>query len=153
MVDLLPRRPPHVADPHVVRARLDREPEWISEAERDDAPHVRVRAQRIRVVGETLARLWVDPDHGPVEEHGLASGTSCALCAQRTALGGRRRQIRSTGPRRVAAAVPRLAPVGVVEAGAVPAARVERAVDAEEERADRVARELLAPTLHEDVLL
>ena len=53
---------------------------------------------------------------------------------------------------RIAARVLRLSVVDEGEAGAVAAAHVERAVRAERERADRVARELLAPVADQHLL-
>ena len=90
----------------------------------------------------------------PSRETGSPAGAQ-VLAAQRAPFGGRRRQ-RGAGPaRRVAAGVDRaavLAVVDEVEAGAVAAAGVERAVGAELQGADRVAGVLLAPVLDQHLL-
>ena len=72
------------------------------------------------------------------------------LAAQRAAL-GRRIAARVDG-RRAAGAAAQLAVVGAVEARPVAAAHVERAVGPEGDRADRVARELLAPVVDQHLL-
>ena len=85
------------------------------------------------------------------------SGRRRAMSCERSAPPSacRRGQGRPGAPRRVAARVARvavLAVVGEVEARAVAAADVQRAVGAEDQVADRVARVLLAPALEQHLL-
>ena len=86
--------------------------------------------------GSAGAGVGVDADDRAVEADRVA-GRAQVLAAQRAALGGRRGQGRADAAGRIAARVARapvLAVVDEVEARAVAAARVERAVGAERER-------------------
>ena len=130
-VDLLPVVPADVADPELVGAGPDREAERVAEAVGDDPARVRVGARRragcraapAPVSGST--RMIV-----PSSADRVAGGAE-VLAAQRAALGGRRRLRAADAAGRVAARVERdarLAVVDEVEARAVAAADVERAV-------------------------
>ena len=91
----------------------------------------------------------VDAQDGAVEHHRLA-GRAEALAPQGTASARWRALGAADRDRRIAARVERVAVLPVideVEARAVTAADVQRAVGTEHERADGVARVLLAPVL------
>ena len=106
------------------------------------------------VVGKRSSRRRVDAEERPVQAGGVAGGAQ-VLAAQRAALGGGWGENSADATRRVAAGVERaavLAVVDEVEAGSVAAAHVQGAVGAEVERADRVARILLAPVLDQHLL-
>src|SRR5262249_7283903 len=89
-----------------------------------------------------------------------AVGAADALAAQRASLRAGRAQRGAgragwvaTGIRLVAGIIRAVLPVvDVVEAGAVPGTGVEIPIAAEQERADRVAGELLAPVVDEHLL-
>src|SRR5205823_12166598 len=66
-VDLLPVVPTDVADPEVVRPRLDREAKRIAQTVSDDAPGIGVGARPERVVGETGAVRRVHPQDRPAQ--------------------------------------------------------------------------------------
>ena len=126
----------------------------------DDAARVGVGRAGQRVAGARRARVGIDPDHAAVERDRVGRRTQ-VLRAQRAALGGGRRPNRSDAARRIAARVARrraagsaseLSPVVRVEGRAVAATRVERSVGPEHEVADRVARKLLAPIVHQHEL-
>ena len=154
VVDLLPVVPADVTDPDVVRARADREPEGVAEAVGDDPAGVGVGAEPERVAREGSARGLVDAQHGAVERDRVRRRAQ-VLAPQGAALGRGRCQGAAAVAGRVAAGVERvpvLSPVREVEARAVAAAHVERAVRAERELADRVTRVLLAPVLDQHLL-
>ena len=89
-------------------------------------------------------------------EPGRVAGGAEVLAAQRAALGASAasacRRRRPADRRTGSCGRAELAVVDVVEARAVAAGHVERAVGAEREVADRVARELLAPVLDQHLL-
>ena len=148
-VDLLPVVPADVAEPDLVGARPEREPERVAEAVGDDPAGVGIAVAEQGVAGESGASGGIDPEDRAVERDRVAAGAQ-VLRSERPA-GGRRRGLRPTDPSRgIVAGVLRaalLAVVGDVEVGAVTAADVEGAVGTERQVADRVAGELLAPVL------
>ena len=127
----------------------EREPERVAQAVRDDPARVGVGAADERVAGSAGAGVRVDAQDRAVEAGGSPLvRRSWLRSAPPSAVGGVMRA--ADAARRVAARVERvavLAVVGEVEARAVARADVERAVGAEGELADRVARVLLAPVL------
>ena len=148
-VDLLVVLPADVADPDLVRAGADRDPEGVAQPGGDDAAAVRVAAREVRVSGEPRPGHRVDADHGAVEARRVARRVG-VLRPQRAALGARGRH---RPARRVSArVVGRLAVVGVHEARPVARAGIERPVGPELDVADRMARELLAPVVDQDLL-
>ena len=151
-VDLLGGVPTDIADPDVA-ARGEVEAERIAQAFGDDPARVRVGAGEHRVGADALAGARVDADQRPVEAHRIPRRPQ-VLAAQCAALGVRRRRV-GAGVRVVAWVhrIPVLAPVGEVERGAVAARRIEGARGVHLQRADRVARVLLAPVLDQDVLV
>ncbi len=142
-VQLLDGVPADVAQPHLVRAGPDREPEGIAEAVRDQPALVRVGGEGEGVVRQPLARRRIEAEQGPVQAQWIAAGAEI-LRAQRAAL---RRRV-AAHVRRAAA----LAVVGECEARGVAGAHVQRAVGPERQRPHGVARVLLAPVLDQDVL-
>ena len=146
-VDLLPGQPANVARVDVGRARPEGEAERVAQAVGDD-PAVVDRAGA-GVAGERIAGVGIHADDRPVEPGGVG-GREGVEAAERPALGGRRGLGLAGGARMVAAGVDRravLAVVGERVAGAVAGADVERAVRAELQVAERVARILLAPVV------
>ena len=148
--------PADVADPELVGSGADGDAERIAEpvarrCGRRRATETRsadCRGARRRSAGRRAgscrrrSRIRSRSGRGPA---------SAARRPRRSAASGcrpRRRADRRTGFTGEAD----LAVVDAGEARAVAAAHVERAVGAERQRADRVARELLAPVLDEDVL-
>ena len=144
-VDLLPGVPADVADPELLRAGPETEPERVAQAVGDDAAGVVVGARGERVAGQPHAGVRVDPDDRAVERHRLTGRPAHRLRSQRTALGGGRRQVGARRRRRITAGVLGLAVVDVVVARPVAGTRVQRPVRAEPDGADGVAGELLAP--------
>src|SRR5206468_1069596 len=105
-------------------------------------------------VGSQARPVRVHPDDRPVEA-GRVAPRADVLAAERAALRARR-GLRSPNPgRRIAAGVPGLSPLPVVDeavARAVAAAGVERPAAREDEVADRVALVLGAPVVDQHVL-
>ena len=161
-VDRLPRVPADVADPQFVGPRANRKAERVAQTVADDPAGVEIATRNKRVCGPCVARGRVHADHRPVEDGRLSRGPPEALAAEGAALRRRRRQRRPDAPGRVTAGIlggddwegrpAELPVIGVVEVRAVSGTRVQRAVQPEVEVAHRVARELLAPVVDEDLL-
>ena len=151
-IQLFPIVPPDVADPELGGAGARRHAKGVAEAVRDDRIVGDVAAADQRVVGHGCAGQRVQPQHGAVVADGIGPAQQ-VLTAQRTTLRGRWRERRADATRGITAGIPRrkaaLAVVDEREARAVATAHVERAVAAEADRADRVARVLLAVILDE----
>ncbi len=117
-VELLPRRPAHVAQPDVVRARPEGEAEGVAEAVGDDVRAIDHRVVRVQAQDRAVGR------------EGLFERAPERLRAQRAALGVGRPD-RAARVRRVGAHVADLAEVRVVEVRALARAHVEHPVRAE----------------------
>ena len=143
-IDLFPRIPADVADKQLPRAGPEGKPERIAETVRDDAARVDVRARGQRIVGRARARIRIDADDRAVQVHRIRERPQI-LTSKRPSLRGGRRQVRSSGRRRVAKRIAELAVVDVVETGALAAAHIQVPIDAKRDRADRVAWELVCP--------
>ena len=168
-VDLFPCVPAHVAEPHLVGAGLEREPERVPQSVRDQPLLVRIRAGRVEqgITRDTQTSVGIDANDRAVER-GLATvdrrrllrAQPLGLGTQRAALCARRRVRVADAAGRVATRVGRnavatraLAVVGGVEVRAVAAACVELPVGSERDRADRVARVLPAPVFDQHLLI
>jgi hypothetical protein len=146
-VDLLPGPATDLADPDLIGAGAEGEPERVALAEGDDPARVGVGAAIERVAGQARARVGVDTEDGAVEA-GRVARSSDILAAERPTLGGRRGQRGADSARGVSAWIERvalLAVVGEAPGGTVATTHVERAVGTEGEVTDRVARVLDAP--------
>ena len=168
-VELLPGAPADVRDDHLVRSGAHDHAERVAQPVRDHALLVGVGAREERVVGKGVARRRVDAQDRAVEQAGLAGRAARRLAAERAAASRGLRLRRAERERRVGAGVGRrveragaalhrdraaeLAPVGGVEARAVAARNVELLVQAEIERAGRVAGVLLTPVLEQHLFL
>ena len=156
-VDLLPVVPADVADPDLVRAGPGREAERVAEAVGDDAV-VRSRSAPPYSGLSGSAAPVVGIDAAGSCRRGRRDRRACGgpglRSAPPSAVGGVcvAADAAPAGRRRGCVGIARLPVVDEVEARAVAAAHVERAVGAEGERADRVARELLAPVLDQHLL-
>ena len=145
-IDLFPRVPANVANPQLIRAGPNREPERVAKAVRHDPLGVRVPGPRVAGRGGSGRRI--DPEDRPVQRRGIGNRLE-VLAAKRPAFGGGGRHRASRG---IPARVPHLAVVHVIEGGSVAAGDVQHSIRAEREVADRVARVLLAPVLDQHLL-
>src|SRR5262249_19138431 len=147
--------PADVADPKLVGARPHGHAEGVAKPVGDDALGAGNAAVGERVVGERTAGRRVETQDGAVEADRVGDRTY-VLRAQGAALRGRRLHAAADAAGRIVAGIHlRIAGLPVVdeiEARAVAGAGVQRAVRAEEQRADRVAGELLAPVLEQHLL-
>ena len=151
-VDLLPVVPADLAEPDLVGAGTHGDAERVAEAVGDDPAGIGIA--RARVVRQRVAGVRVHAQDGSAEPGGVG-GRAHVLGPESTALRGGRRLGAADTRRRVPARVarnPLLPPVGDVVVRALPGADVQRAVGAERQRADRMARVLLAPVLDQDLL-
>jgi hypothetical protein len=148
------RIPADVADVHLVGARPDGHAERIAQSVGDDPPGVDVGVRDQRVVRQRAAGERVNTQQRAVERHRIGRRAEI-LTAQRPAFGRRGGLRAADRHRRIASRINRAAVLPVVhevEASAVAAGRVERAVGAKREAAERVARVLLEPVLDQDAL-
>ena len=90
LVDLLPVAPSDVSDPYRSRARLDGEPEGISQTVGDDSARDLVARTGQRIVRQRVA-VVVHSEYGAARERRAALHAQETLRAQRAALGRRRR--------------------------------------------------------------
>ena len=104
-VDLLGVVPADVADPELVRAGPERDPERVAEAGGDDPSGERVRVSRERIAGRGGARGGIDSDDRPVERDRLAGRPAQRLAPERAAASRRLRVRDAQATGRIAARV------------------------------------------------
>ena len=151
---ILPRVPAHVPGPDLAGSGPDGDAERVAQTVGDGPARVGVGRAGVRVVGEGRAGVGVHAQDRSVERRRIGR-RPYVLRAQGSSLRGRWTHGPADTGGRIATGIHGtavLAVVGEVEARAVAGGDVERAVGAEGQAPERVARVLLAPVLDQDLL-
>src|SRR5262249_19760790 len=154
--DLLPVGPADVSDPQIGGSRADREAKGVAETGGHDAVGAGDRAAAEGIPGRRGAGQRVDAEELSPVGRAAVSPHAGVVGTTRPALAGGHGLGTPQPDRWVVAGVeraPGVAEVHVEEARALTPARVEVAVVAEGDGPDRVAGELLAPVLHQHLLV